>query len=576
MKKILLSFICFITFVFSTHAQTLYGTTFSGGVNGTGVIVKYKVPTNELIVVKSFAAVSSDPSVINEGINPNGSLVKASNGKLYGMTVNGGTNDAGVIFSFDPLTSEFAKLKDFHITDGAHPYGHLIQANDGKLYGMTYAGGTSDEGTIFSFDPFNLSLTNLINFVPTISGAKPRGSLLQASDGKLYGFTSEGGSTPDYMGGMFSFAPLTNTITRLHEFSRFSTPGTARPNGDFIQGTDGKLYGMTSYDGSIFSYNISTSVFTTLVALVRGIPHAGLCQAADGKMYGMTAQGGTNLLGNIFSFDPLTGFVDLFDFDNVNGKYPFGSVMQASNGKMYGSTIGGGTNGAGVIFSFDPGTSTYSKLQDFTGLNGDPNNYLGLNPGHGLEFIEVYDCTALTTFYQDADGDGYGSAAVHTQACSVPAGYATNSTDCNDSDAAVHPGAIEICGNGIDDNCDGQIDEGCAGNPVLRINNVSVSESAGVATLTLTLSKKSAQAITVQFKTKDGTAISKGKKQNSADYVEAKGIITIPAGAQTATLSITVLSDAIAEEAEQFYVDFSKATNATMAKATTATITILE
>jgi hypothetical protein len=66
---------------------------------------------------------------------------------------------------------------------------------------------------------------------------------------------------------------------------------------------------------------------------------------------------------------------------------------------------------------------------------------------------------SFTTFYRDADGDGYGSPTVTTQACAAPAGYVGNSADCNDASAAVHPGAAEVC-NGVDDNCDGQIDEG--------------------------------------------------------------------------------------------------------------------
>jgi hypothetical protein len=64
-----------------------------------------------------------------------------------------------------------------------------------------------------------------------------------------------------------------------------------------------------------------------------------------------------------------------------------------------------------------------------------------------------------TTFYQDFDGDTYGNAAVSQQACSAPNGYVANSTDCNDTNVAIHPNATEIC-NGVDDDCDTQIDEG--------------------------------------------------------------------------------------------------------------------
>lgn len=65
----------------------------------------------------------------------------------------------------------------------------------------------------------------------------------------------------------------------------------------------------------------------------------------------------------------------------------------------------------------------------------------------------------LVKFYQDSDGDGFGSANNYVEDCYAPFGYVGNSNDCNDSDIQVHPGAVELC-NGIDENCDGQIDEG--------------------------------------------------------------------------------------------------------------------
>ena len=66
---------------------------------------------------------------------------------------------------------------------------------------------------------------------------------------------------------------------------------------------------------------------------------------------------------------------------------------------------------------------------------------------------------AVATYYQDADGDGYGIPGVSVPSCSPPAGYAALSGDCNDADAAISPGAAELC-NGADDNCNGTVDEG--------------------------------------------------------------------------------------------------------------------
>ncbi|WP_370476087.1 MopE-related protein [Tamlana flava] len=63
------------------------------------------------------------------------------------------------------------------------------------------------------------------------------------------------------------------------------------------------------------------------------------------------------------------------------------------------------------------------------------------------------------TYYADTDGDGYGDASASILACSAPAGYVSNNTDCNDNESASYPGNVEVC-DGIDNDCDGQVDEG--------------------------------------------------------------------------------------------------------------------
>lgn len=89
-----------------------------------------------------------------------------------------------------------------------------------------------------------------------------------------------------------------------------------------------------------------------------------------------------------------------------------------------------------------------------------------------INSTSVFRLTSLTTnpqtltnpviYYLDADNDGYGTGT-GVSLCSNPgAGYSTRAGDCNDISAAIHPGATEICGNGIDENCNGMADDPCS------------------------------------------------------------------------------------------------------------------
>lgn len=68
------------------------------------------------------------------------------------------------------------------------------------------------------------------------------------------------------------------------------------------------------------------------------------------------------------------------------------------------------------------------------------------------------DASTRSRYYADADADGYGAATSSVDACTPPSGHTTDSTDCDDTSAAIHPGATEIC-NGVDDDCDILVDD---------------------------------------------------------------------------------------------------------------------
>jgi uncharacterized repeat protein (TIGR03803 family) len=158
-----------------------------GGTYNTGTLFKTDDEGN-LIYSYGFP-------VLYEGINPNGSLMQSSNGKIYGMTTYGGKFNMGVLFEWDPVTGEYLKEFDFDGTEkGSHPYGSLIQADNNLIYGMTREGGTNNMGVIFEWNLLTGAFIKKIDFNGSENGKWPYGSLMQADNGNLYGMTHNGGS----------------------------------------------------------------------------------------------------------------------------------------------------------------------------------------------------------------------------------------------------------------------------------------------------------------------------------------------------------------------------------------------
>jgi len=405
----------------------LYGLTSGGGPHGLGVLFEYNITTTTITAKYYFDYA--------EGTHPYGSLLQAANGKLYGMTKSGGDYDMGTIFEYDPVTSLYTKKKDFTgITGnciGSTPYGSLIQASNGKLYGMTTYGGIIDNGVIFEYNPATSAYTKKFDFVGT-DGGYPYGSLMQASNGKLYGMTHDAG-TYGY-GVLFEYNLITSTFIKKVDFIASTSGDGGYPWGSLMQASNGKLYGMTSgggtgSEGVLFEYIPGSSTDSTKINfddIITGIrPCGSLMQANNGKLYGMTKRGGYGNYGVIFEYNPATSvYTKIFEFvcamtGAPDGSFPNGSLIQANNGKLYGMTTYGGNNEAGTIFYYDLTSSTFTKAYNFAGSNGIPfgdlvsasnGNLYGMTSALLFEYVpDVFSLPNGILFNGTNGGNAYGS-----------------------------------------------------------------------------------------------------------------------------------------------------------------------
>src|SRR5579871_2088805 len=186
----------------------LYGTTSSGSAHGVGMV--FQMTTGgALTTLYSFSGHS-------DGANPGAALIQASDGNLYGTTeVGGGANSAGTVFKIT-TGGALTTLYSFSATgaDGGIPSA-LVQASDGNLYGTTYNGGANNLGTVFKITTSGV-LTTLYSFTGGADGEDPDASLIQASDGNLYGTTIYNGANG--YGTIFKIT-TSGTLTTLYSFS---------------------------------------------------------------------------------------------------------------------------------------------------------------------------------------------------------------------------------------------------------------------------------------------------------------------------------------------------------------------
>lgn len=163
-----------------------YGTASQGGASNCGTIFELTI-SGTLLWEYSFPCLAG-------GANPVGPLIQGTDRNFYGTTSQGGSYNVGTVFELDQngIVSILYSFQSFFNggADGSTPFGGLVQATDAKLYGSTLAGGTQNQGTLFQISTTG-AYKVLYSFGNTGNG--PQGTIMQDTSGLLYGTTFEGG-----------------------------------------------------------------------------------------------------------------------------------------------------------------------------------------------------------------------------------------------------------------------------------------------------------------------------------------------------------------------------------------------
>jgi uncharacterized repeat protein (TIGR03803 family) len=344
-----------------------------------------------------------------DGSNPEAGLAMDRAGNLYGTTTAGGAHGRGSVFKLTRRNSSwvYSDLYGFQGgTDGADPEGRVVIAPDGSLYGSTNQGGDqgcggygTGCGTIFRLQPparpcvsvqCPWTETVVYRFDGSNGAGFPLGDMAVDQHGNLYGTAGYTYQLSPNIGGW------TMTILSQGYYADFGVTLDAA----------GNVYGADYDANNVFELSPSPSgwVATVLYTLNDQSQGYGLTMPVfdeAGNLYGGASNSGPNGSGTVYQLAPSNGgewtFNLLYGF---SGGYDFGgpdeqSLLVAPSGTVYGTALFDGANNVGSIFQITPsnGSWVYTDLHDFY-----PSSSNGCYPNDGM--------------VRDAEGNLYGTTSL--------------------------------------------------------------------------------------------------------------------------------------------------------------------
>jgi len=360
----------------------LYGTAEFGGLPGYGVVFKMNIDGSDFQVIHSF--VGLDGAAPNSLIQaPDGTLYGTT--RFGGIDFTPLTpSGLGVLFQLNTDGSNFQVRHLFTGTEGANP-NHVLFGQDGLIYGTTISGGLNNTGVVFEYDPYNPFIFVRFNFDPlTSTGQNYSGnyptSLSQTSNGVILITMASGG---EYGSGTILLSDFTGFFSLFYAFSPLDIHGDnsdgAGPT-SLLQGSDGYLYGTTQYGGA----NGKGTVFKFITIPGPTILHnftgsdgafpTHLIQGVNGKLFGTTVSGGTYSGGVTFALDPYGISFDIlhhFALTGPDGADPE-ALIQGSDGCLYGECEFLRDRDSGNIYRIGPKLNFISPNMFFAGSDTSP------------------------------------------------------------------------------------------------------------------------------------------------------------------------------------------------------------
>jgi uncharacterized repeat protein (TIGR03803 family) len=362
----------------------LYGTTIQGGAASRGTAFQLKPPAAKnkpwtATMLYSFGTQSGSPGT------PNGGLVFDSTGAVYGVTVNGGSAGWGAVYQLTPPQpgGQWMETTIHNFAgqpDGQAPAGDLVFGLNGALYGVTAAGGAGGQGCVFALTPPGSpggawTESIVYSFGGAGDGVAPQAGLLSTASGTLYGTTYAGGTSN--LGTVFSLTPPSAPGDNWTEAVLYSFQGGsdgANPWAALAMDRHGALYGTTymggtPHEGTVFELAPPTApggawTESVLYSFQGGndgaSPQSNVVFGNKGSvLYGTTGGGGIDLLGTVFKLMPPVpggGWTEtvLYQFQFSDGSLPVAGLAVNANGALFGTTENGGTPERGTVFRLVP------------------------------------------------------------------------------------------------------------------------------------------------------------------------------------------------------------------------------